>query len=275
MHMRIKHALFLFVLLILAVQSEAAFEELEIGIASQAMGGTGVVLFGSEMALFNPASVAETGNRTVTLSGRLPFSNMDFGTFGIDGAFHLSGRWNAGLNLRYFGGDLYNEQMLAVTLAGMLTDDMSFGLQPVVCRASIADGVTEYGDAVAMAVNFGFQVRMYNRWLIAAAVRNPFQARLGNSSEYLRRRIDVGLRYQPATGMISALTFSRDFNGMRIHVGQSLPLGPVSILAGVQSNPVSISGGFDTSVGNVALKYAVITHPQLDLTHQFGVTYDF
>jgi len=273
--MRMKSAVLFFALLILAGQSFAAFEELEIGVASQAMGGTGVVLYGPEMMLFNPASIAGITGRTVSASGRLPFTNMDFGTFGVDGAFHLSGRWNAGVNLRYFGGDLYNEQLLAVTLAGMLTDDMSFGIQPVICRASIADGVSEYGSATAMAVNMGFQVRMYSRWLIAAAVRNPFQARLGESGEYLKRRIDVGLRYEPASGMISALTFSRDFNGMRIHVGQSLPLGPVSILAGVQSNPVSISGGLDTSVGNVALKYAAITHPQLDLTHQFGVTYDF
>lgn len=273
--MRFKPAVFFFALLILAGHSEAAFEELEIGIASGAMGGTGVVLYGVESALFNPAAVAGNSSRTITVSGRLPFSNMDLGTYGIDGAFHLSGRWRVGVNLRYFGGDLYSEQMAAVTFAGMLTDDMSFGLQPVICRASIAHGVSEYGDAAAMAVNMGFQVRMYSRWLLAAAVRNPFQARLGESSEYLRRRIDVGLRYEPATNMISALTFSRDFNGMRIHAGQSLPLGVVTILAGVQSNPVTISGGLDASIAGISLKYAVITHPQLDLTHQFGVTYDF
>ena len=273
--MRKKPAVILFALLILAGQSWAAFEELEIGVASQAMGGTGVVLFGAEMALFNPAAVAGASDRTLTISGRLPFSKIDFGTYGIDGVIHLSERWSAGVNLRYFGGDLYNEQMAAVTLAGMLTDDMSFGLQPVIYRASIADGVSEYGSATSMAVNMGFQVRMYNRWLLAASLRNPFQARLGESGEYLRRRIDVGLRYEPATSMISALTFSRDFNGMRIHVGQSLPLGFVTILAGVQSNPVTISGGLDAAIGDIVFKYAVITHPQLDLTHQFGVTYDF
>jgi len=273
--MQMKAAVLFFALLVLAGQSIAAFEELEIGVTSQAMGGTGVVLYGADMVLFNPASVAGITYGTVTVSGRLPFTNMNFGTYGIDGAFHLSGKWNTAVSLRYFGGDLYNEQMAAVTLAGMLTDDMSFGLQPVICRASIADGVSEYGSASTVAVNMGFQVRMYSRWLLAASVRNPFQARLGESGEYLRRRIDAGLRYEPARGMISALTFSRDFNGMRIHVGQSLPLGPVSIMAGVQSNPVSISGGLDTYIEGINIKYAVITHSQLDLTHQFGVTYDF
>ena len=273
--MRIKATVFLLTILVIWGQAPAAFEELEIGVASQAMGGTGVVLFGTGAVLFNPASIAEIQGGTATLSGRLPFSNMDFGTYGADGAVPLAGRWKAGLSLRYFGGDLYSEQMGAVTFAGMLTDDMSFGLQPVICRAEIADGVSEYGSATAFAVNAGFQVRMYDRWLLTASIRNPFQARLGESSEYLKRRIDAGLRYEPAGGMISALTFSRDLNGTRIHVGQALPLGPLTVMAGVQSGPVTISGGLETSLSGVDVGYAVITHPQLDLTHQFGVTYDF
>jgi hypothetical protein len=273
--MRMKTTLFFLILLAMAGQATAAFEELEIGVAAQAMGGTGVVLFGTGSVLFNPASIAGAETITATLSGRLPFSNMDFGTYGADGALPLAGRWKAGLSLRYFGGDLYNEQMAAVTFAGMLTDDMSFGIQPVICRAQIADGVSEYGSATAFAVNAGFQVRMYDRWLLAASIRNPFQARIGESGEYLKRRMDAGLRYEPSGGMISALTFSRDLDGTRVHVGQALPLGPLTVMAGVQSGPVAISGGLETSVSGILLDYAVITHPQLDLTHQFGVTYDF
>ena len=270
-----KTAVIFLTLLFIAGQAPAAFEELEIGVAAQAMGGTGVVLYGTDAVLFNPASIAGIGSASATVSGRLPFSNMDFGTYGADGALPLAGKWSAGVSLRYFGGDLYKEQMGAVTFAGMLTDDMSFGIQPVICRAEIADGVSEYGSATAFAVNAGFQVRMYARWLLAASIRNPFQARIGESAEYLKRRMDIGLRYEPASGMISALSFSRDFGGTRVHVGQALPLGPLTLMAGVQSGPVTMSGGFETSVGGVLLDYAVITHPQLDLTHQFGVTYDF
>jgi len=63
--MRMKSSVLFFALLILAGQSIAAFEELEIGLTSQAMGGTGVVLFGADMALFNPAAQ----NRPVVESG--------------------------------------------------------------------------------------------------------------------------------------------------------------------------------------------------------------
>ena len=273
--MRSMKTILLAVIMVAATQAMAAFEELEIGISAQAMGGTGAVLYGQGAVLWNPAAIAGTQGIAVTASGRLPFTSMDFATFGLDGAFPVTRSWSGGVSLRYFGGELYNEQAVALTMAGMLTEDMSFGIQPVICSASIADGVTEYGSATAFAVNAGFQVRMYTRWMLAASVRNPFQARLGTSGEYLQRRIDAGIRYEPAPGMTTALTLSRDFRGLRLHVGQRLPLGPFSLMAGVQSNPVTVSGGFSAEAGGIGLEYAVVTHSELDLTHQAGVTYVF
>jgi hypothetical protein len=262
-------------LLLLSGVSWASFEELELGISAQAMGGAGVVLQGPGAMLFNPASVAGAGEITVTAAGRLPFTNMDFATAGLDGAFPVTENWTGALSLRHFGGDLYTEQVVAATMAGMLSEDMALGIQPMVCMASIADGVSEYGSATAFSVNIGFQVMMYDRWMAAASVRNPFQARLGESGEHLQRRLDAGVSYEPANGMVSALVLSRDWNGLRIHVGQSLPLGPVSLMAGVQSNPVTLSGGMAVDLGGIRVEYAAITHPQLDLTHQAGVTYAF
>lgn len=255
--------------------SSASFEELELGIAAQAMGGTGVMLGGPGAVLYNPASVAGTERITVTAAGRLPFTNMDLATAGLDGAIPVSGTWTGALSLRHFGGDLYTEQMVAVTLAGRLSGDMALGIQPVVCLASIADGVTEYGSAAAVSVNVGFQVAMYDRWNLAASIRNPFQERLGESGEHLQRRIDGGVSYEPAAGMVTALVLSRDWSGLRLHVGQSLPLGAVTLMAGVQSHPVTLSGGLGVDLGGIRVEYAAMTHPQLDPTHQAGVTYAF
>lgn len=262
-------------LLLISGRAPAAFEELEIGVAAQAMGGTGVVLEGAGHVLFNPAAIAGGSGRSVVAAGRLPYWNMDFATFGLDGELPVSRRWNAGMSIRHFGGELYSEQMLALTFAGALTDDMSFGIQPVACRVSMADGVSEYGSASAFAVNAGFQVRVYTRWMLAASLRNPFQARIGGSGEYMGRRVDAGLRYEPAAGMLSALAFSRDFHGTRIHAGQALPLGPLTLMAGVQSSPVTVSGGLDASLAGIVFSYAVTSHPKLHPTHQFGVQYAF
>jgi len=55
------------VLVLTAGQVIAAFEELEIGIAAQAMGGTGVVLFGPGAVLWNPAAIAGTDGVTLSL----------------------------------------------------------------------------------------------------------------------------------------------------------------------------------------------------------------
>jgi len=261
--------------LTLSSVSQGSFEELEAGIAAQAMGGTGVVSSGVGALFWNPASIAAIENTVISISARLPWTNFDFATAGLDGAVPVSDYWTVGGTLRYFGGSLYSEQIIALTAAGKLTRDMAFGIQPVYCRAAIEDGVSTYGSAGAIALNAGFQVRLYSRWMIAAAVRNPFQARIGEGGEYLSRKIDVGVSYEPSPGLVTAFTLSRDFRGTRLHAGQSLPLGALRLMAGVQSSPATVTGGFAVKISGMEIEYAVQTHPQLDLTHQMGVIYGF
>lgn len=265
----------LLALTVLSIRAHAAFEELEIGVSSQAMGGTGVVATGLGSVMWNPAGLWGTEHGEVGLGSRLPFSKLDFATHGLDLSYPLGGSLVTAASLRYFGAELYSEQVLALTAAAPLSRDMAFGIQPLVCRAQIADGVSSYGSAATVAWNLGFQVRMYSRWMLGASVRNPFQARLGESSEYLQRRLDAGLRYEPQAGLCSRFAVSRDFRGTRVHVGQALPLGPVTLMAGVQSGPTTASGGLAVTLSDMRFEYAVQSHPQLDLTHQAGVTYAF
>ena len=263
-------------LLTLASLSMASFEELEVGIAAQAMGGTGVVARGLGAIFWNPASVAGSSSPAVSVSGRLPWTSFDFATLGVDGIVPISDSWTVGAAVRYFGGDLYTEQAVAMTAAGQLTRDMAIGIQPVFCRAAIEDGVSSYGSASAIAFNIGFQVTIYSRWMIAAAVRNPFQARLGESGEYLQRKIDAGVSYEPSPGMVTAVALSSDFRGTRLHAGQSLPVGNAfRLMAGAQNSPTGVTGGFTVDIEGIVFEYAVQTHPQLAPTHQAGVTYVF
>lgn len=260
--------------LAVAMPSWAAFEELEVGVPLQAMGGTGVVGTGLASVLYNPAGLAWQAAPSVVAGSRLPFTNMDFATHGLDGAMPLYGM-TCGASLRYFGSDLYSEQVLALTAATMLTDQMAFGLQPTIGRTDIADGVSSYGSATAVSWNMGFQVRVYPRWMLAASVRNPFQARLGESGDYLQRRLDGGIRYEPAEGLASRFVISQDFRGTRIMVGQSLPLGPVILRAGAVSDPASLTAGMTVEVSGMLVDYGVQTHPKLDPSHQAGVRYAF
>ena len=254
----------------------APFEELELCVPAQAMGGTGVMMEGLHAAMFNPAAITSMEEGvTLTAASRLPFSNMDFSTHGLDVGARL-GRAGLSASLRYFGSDLYNEQVLALTGAMDLTDDMTAGLQPMVCRADIGQGVSGYGSATAIALSFGMRVRIYRRWRMGFSIRNPFQARLGSESpEYLHRRLDIGIGYEPEEGMQSLLALSRDFRGLRLHVGQSLPLGPVLLRAGVHTDPVTVSGGLGAVVSGVSLEYAIQSHPELMPSHQLGVSYGF
>ena len=262
-------------LLLLAIPALGAFEEMEMGIPAMAMGGTGVVAGGLEGLFWNPASIAGMETAAVTVSGKLPYTNFDFTTAGIDGGAPVSSNWNLAGSVRYFGGDLYSEQMLAVTASGKLTRDFSVGIQPVISRVVIEDGVSSYGSASAFSVNAGFRVDMYNRWVFAAAMKNPFEYRIGNSEEYMHRQMDAGISYEPAEGFVTSFALTRDFRGTRVRVGGALPLGPLTVYAGAMSGPAVLTGGFTATVRGVEASYSVQTHPELDLSHAFGVSYGF
>ncbi len=261
--------------LVLTLPAFASFEELELGIPAMAMGGTGVVLGGIEGSMWNPAAVAAMSTASVTVSGKMPYSNFDFATAGIDGGAPITENWNLAGSARMFGGELYSEQIVAATIAGKLSRDFAFGLQPVLARVDIKDGVSSYGSSMAFSINAGFRVTMYDRWTFAAAVKNPLESRIGNSDEYMHRQLTAGTSYEPAEGLVTAFALSRDFRGTRVRVGGALPLGPLTVFAGAMSGPAVFTGGFSAVVEGIKASYSVQTHPELNLSHAIGVTYAF
>lgn len=256
-------------------QASAAFEELEIGVADQAMGGTGVVGLGPSSVLSNPASLARGGGWTVYASSRLPFTAFDFATHGLDVSTSVTDTWSAGASMRVFGFEDYAETLLAFTAAGRLGRGMLFGVQPVFGKVDIADGQSSYGSASAFSLNAGIQAEVYSRWMLAASVRNVFESRIGESGETFGRKLDAGLSYEPSAGLVSRVVLSRDYRGMRIHVGQSVPVGPLSVLAGVRTDPAVLTAGLSARVSGIELQYGFESHPDLSPTHQFGVGYAF
>ena len=262
-------------LLVLSLSASAAFEELEMGIPAMAMGGTGVVLAGLEGSFWNPAAVASLDEVTVSISGKAPYSNLDFATAALDGGGPITENWNLAGNIRWFGGELYNEQIVAATIAGKLSRDFAFGIQPILARVDIEDGVSSYGSSMGYSVNAGLRITMYDRWTFAASVKNPFESRIGNSDEYMYRQMDAGISYEPATDLVTAFALSRDFRGTRVRVGGALPLGPLTVYAGAISGPAVLTGGFSAEVEGVKACYSVQTHPELNLSHAIGVTYAF
>ncbi len=255
--------------------ASAAFEEMELGTECRAMGGTGVVTPGIAGMMWNPASISFEPSASAAAAGRMPYGMADFVTAGADIALPLSHGWVVGGGARLFGGDLYSEQMVHVTASRLLTDDFSVGIQPLFCRASISDGVSSYGSSWTADMTVGLQARVFDRWSVGASLRNPFEARIGESGEHLVSRMDIGVRYEPLPGMASAFAVSRDFHGTVVRVGQALPLGPLTLFAGVRSGPAVVTGGFSADVSGILFSYAVETHPQLNATHQAGVGYAF
>ncbi len=270
-----RHMLFVIVPALFTIPALGAFEDLELGIEYRAMGGTGVVAAGLGGILWNPASSAFIEAPAVTAAGRIPYSAMDFTTAGTDFAMPLKGGWVLGTGMRWFGGELYSEQILHLTASRALSGSFALGVQPQFSRVAISDGARSYGSAWTADLSVGLTALVYDRWTLGACLRNPFEARIGSGGEHLDNRMDIGVRFEPLSGMSSALSVSRDFRGTRLRVGQSLPLGPLTLFAGAGSGPASVTGGFSAVVSGVVFSYAVESHSELNPTHQAGVGYAF
>lgn len=271
----LRRAVLLAVVILSSPAALAAFEELELGVADQAMGGTGVAGTGLPSVLSNPSCLAHGGGTSAYASSRLPFTVLDLATHGLDVSTPLAGNWAAGLSMRAFGSGDYSEMLVALTASGRLGRGMYFGIQPVFGRVDIADGQSSYGGASAFSLNAGMQAEVYSRWMLAASVRNLFESRIGESSESFHRNLDVGLAYEPSAGLVTRFVLSRDYRGMRIRFGQAVPVGPVSVFAGVRTDPAVITAGLSTSVSGIEFQYGIESHPDLSPTHQFGVGYAF
>ncbi len=274
--MNTRHLLLAAALLALpAAPARAAFEELELGVSDLAMGGSGVLGCGAASLFANPASIAGGEGSELVAAGRVPFSRFDFTTAGLDASLPMYGAWRAGASARFFGGSDYSEKLLAFTASGMLGRGLAVGIQPVLAQVSIGDGQSSYGSAGAFSINLGFRAELYDRWAVAASIRNPFESRIGESGEHFERRLDIGVSYEPATGMQSRVAVSRDFRGLRFSMGQALPVGPLTLMAGVRTDPAVFCAGFGATVGSARLEYSIMTHPSLSPSHSAGVSYAF
>ena len=271
----LRHLLLFALLAVLSPDCLAAFEELELGVADQAMGGTGVAGAGLPSVLSNPSCLARVEGTSAYASSRLPFSVLDLATHGLDFSTPLAEGWAAGLSMRAFGSGDYSEKLVALTASGRLGRGTYAGIQPVFGRVDITDGQSSYGGASAFSLNAGMQAEVYSRWMLAASVRNLFESRIGESSESFHRNLDIGLAYEPSAGLVTRVVLSRDYRGMRIRFGQAVPVGPVSVLAGVRTDPAVITAGLSTSISGIEFQYGVESHPDLSPTHQFGVGYAF
>ncbi len=247
--------------------SQAAFEKNTGGPRSAGLGGGGVALAGDAWcADRNPALLAEKSPRIGIAWQRL-FDLPEMSHLHLSGNFKISD-FTAGVGIDQFGGKLYRETSLMVSLARSFSHVLSAGAQVSVNQVAIQ----HYGDAAAFGAVLGLSCQPIPELTAAAVWRNFPRSELGRWNSQMPEALHLGLALRLPRGnfVLDIVEESRFQTEYRF--GAEAPVLPqLTFRVGSSFEPVRPSVGFTVNVQRWNFHYAGDLHPELGPSHSLGL----
>jgi hypothetical protein len=266
------------VLLALGV-SFGIFENMESGARADGMAGAFTAVADDASAIhFNPAGLNQIHRTNVYGFYELLFGGVDENLHNatLNAAVPLPGGWGtAGASIQEMGFVLNSERSLTLSHGFGLGKDLNVGYSLIGYNVAMKD----LGQAFAFGVDVGFHAKLAKRWGIGFSAHNLNLPSIGRDVKTeLPFLLNFGLAYMPVSGITSTFAVSKE-NGQatRLAVGQEFEIvqNLLTLRAGVQTEPVRFTFGLGTGTGNIHLDYALLTHSDLPLTHNVGLSVTF
>ncbi len=289
--------------LLAAVPARAAFDLQGPTPRAVALGGAASAIIDDASAIFyNPAGIAGLAQSEIGFANNR-IGNFDFLQHNLGwGATHLGRFGNLAGAVRYFrtesaGGEKLSTE-LTVSLAHgvMLMEDvhssLAFGwaanfysLDFGTSAGSYIPGTGSYeggfdlGSDATVGFDVGVRASLESRTFVSAVLRNLNRPTLGETDKVeLLETLVLGAAYEPYPDVLTTAEVEMRSGeapttvraGMEYHI-----IEPLTLRAGVGSNPAHFSGGFKLQVAGFWLDYAYGDHPILPASHHFGVGVQF
>ncbi|MCX7732800.1 MAG: hypothetical protein N2248_06525 [candidate division WOR-3 bacterium] len=266
----------LFMLLGMAVMPvHALFEENASGVRAEGMGGSFCAVADDLSALdFNPAGLAFVQERQFQSFYKLLYGGVgvNLHTFHAGLALPLSRLGCLAGRVQETGFELQSQRSFKLGHGFLLADGLAFGY-----------GINGYnfvqqelGSGYAFGLDVSLFARLARYWTVGFYGHNINLPKIGSSE--LPSVLVLGLGFSPRQGIQSSLQVSKE-PGMptRIALGQEFEVVSdyLVLRAGVQNEPVRFALGLGTGLRRVGIDYALITHPVLPFTHNFGLRVKF
>jgi hypothetical protein len=266
-------------LLVVLSLSFGIFEDLESGTRAEGMAGAFTAVADDACAIhYNPAGLSQLHRISVYTYYKLLYGGLgeNLHNGALNGTIPLPNRFGTvGISLQDMGFVLDNERCLTVSHGFGLFKDLNFGYS----LAGYSIGMKDLGQAFAVGIDVGLHARLYRRWTVGFFAHNLNMPQFGKDDKtYLPRLLDFGIAYTPVTGITSSLDAAKEVGkATRIAFGQEFQIveNLLTLRAGVQTEPVRFSFGLGTGTGNIRLDYALLTHADLPLTHNVGLSIVF
>ena len=265
--MVLKVCVFLICLTGMITSTYAAFEKDWSGPRVAGLGGAGVALPGDAWcAGRNPALLTE-GFPLAGLAWQRLFDLPELSRVHLAGNFAL-GNYLTAVDAHQFGGELYRETALAVSLARALSPFLTVGGQLSVNQV----GIQHYGEGLACGALLGICYRPIPELCAAACWRNFPRARFGKWDARMPEALQFGMSLRLPRGSFVVDIVEESRFPTEYRLGAEAPVLPMLTLrVGSRFEPVRPSVGFTVQVSQWRFHYAGDLHPELGPSHELGL----
>lgn len=259
---------FLFFFLNTALQAQITND----GIGARALGSSNASITFSDVWAVNNniAGLAEFDKTEVGAGFNNRFGVGGFNTMSVVAAHKLN-IGTAGISLKRFGDNLYNESIIGVGAAHKL-DFVSLGIKANILQVSIQ----ELGTKTAIALEFGGLVHINDEITIGANIFNINQAKMADyNDERFSTVLKAGLTYHPTEKLFATIETEKDVEYKHtVKVGlEYFIIEKLAIRTGFSTLNQQASFGLGLELNKFNVDYALSYHNQLGISNGISLSY--
>ncbi len=257
-----------------AENSNAQFENTDIGARAAGLNGAFTSLSNNSLAIFyNPSGLGQLKYREVSVFySPSPFGISEISTAALTYAEPLK-FGTLGLGIRTYGFDLYRETNAILSYGNNFREKIFYGLNVNYYNLDIQN----YNSASAFGADIGAMAYItdFLRWGFFA--KNITGTKIGSSKEKLAQVYRTGLNAQPRNDINVILEFEKDVKyPLSVRGGMEYSVNDYAdIRAGIGTEPTSFSGGITINYNIFQLDYAIYNYQDLGITNQGSLTVNF
>ena len=178
--------------------------------------------------------------------------------------------WGFGISASTFGNKIYNESMLALSIAKSVKSRLALGVNVVLYQLKI----TDYGTAHAPGLSASMRYNINDNWDWVTTIRNINSPKIGESNDELPQIVTTGFIGAVHEILTIATEWEQDlaYKGTIKFGVMVKPLKQLLFSVGYVSNPGQLTVGLTINFNKIYFEYGTIAYNDLGLfTHQLGI----
>ncbi len=179
------------------------------------------------------------------------------------------GNFSAGFSI--YGFDLYKETQFAFGYGNNINNNLAFGGTLIYKNVNIKN----YGSKGNIFLNLGGAATLNEEIGFGFYVENVTHSTLSKDEDQVPTVFWGGLHYHPLTDFVITSSLRKEI-GYNVSLRLGAEYSPIEFLnlrIGVQNEPNIFHGGFGVKYNFIQFDYAISSHNDLGLTHQFALLF--